>query len=262
MTLSNILAKIFNVPPSCPLTDDDRVWIEDSFGWAIEQFGANRLRDSPVITPTAEYFPDSYTGADEEVEALFRRICGWMGIDPATIDLHIYTEDEPPELNVVGTGPRQHSSAAGLYWQDEADGTIVVALEDRTLDDPVVLVSTIAHELGHVLLLSGKRISASRKDHEPLTDLVAIFCGLGVFTANSAFSFSQWSYGNYQGWNASKCGYLPEPMLGYSLAAYAWLRGEVKAPWRKFLAHNVGVFFDKSIRYLSSVDGGGLASVL
>jgi len=44
---------------------------------------------------------------------------------------------------------------------------------------------TALHELGHVLLLADGKISKDRKDHEHLTDLLTVWLGLGIFTANS-----------------------------------------------------------------------------
>ena len=50
---------------------------------------------------------------------------------------------------------------------------------------PRSLIAAIAHELGHVLLLGGGLISATRRDGEPLTGLVTVYLGMGIFTANA-----------------------------------------------------------------------------
>jgi len=112
------------------------------------------------------------------------------------------------------------------------------------------LVATIAHELGHVILLGGGRISRDDKDHEYLTDLITVFFGLGIFTANSAFQFSQWRDHSHQGWRTARLGYMSEEMFAYSLAAYAWIRNETKPKWSRHLAMNVGHYFKESLKYL------------
>jgi hypothetical protein len=49
----------------------------------------------------------------------------------------------------------------------------VVSINVALLNDPEALVATIAHELGHIHLLSDERISRDTPDHEPLTAKIA-----------------------------------------------------------------------------------------
>ena len=111
---------------------------------------------------------------------------------------------------------------------------------------PVALVATIAHELGHVRLLDEGRISADQRDHEPLTDLLTVYFGLGVFTANAAFDFRQ----GRTGWSYQRLGYLTEQMYGYALACYAHLRGETAPRWARHLDTNPRGYLKQSLRYL------------
>jgi hypothetical protein len=54
-----------------------------------------------------------------------------------------------------------------------------------------MLVATLAHELGHIILLRPGLIKRTKEDMEPLNDLLTIFLGFGIFTANAAFRFEQ-----------------------------------------------------------------------
>src|SRR5262249_53384780 len=85
---------------------------------------------------------------------------------------------------------------------------------------------------------------------EYLTDLLTVFMGLGIFTANSAFMFSQWQTNTHQGWQASRQGYLSEEMFGYALACFAWMRNDLNAPWSSCLSINVLTYFKQSLKYL------------
>jgi hypothetical protein len=103
-------------------------------------------------------------------------------------------------------------------------GTITSAMAVRssgsaTTKPPArrALVATIAHELGHTLLLGDGRISSRREDHEPLTDLLTIFFGIGIFSANAAFDSTQEDQGQYGYMRTTRLGYLTEPMYGYGL---------------------------------------------
>ena len=91
------------------------------------------------------------------------------------------------------------------------------------------------------------RGQSSAKDHEQLTDLATVFFGLGAFTANAAFDFSK----SQQGWRTSRLGYLGEELFGYSLAYYAYLRGEKDPSWARALDANPRDYMRKGLRYLS-----------
>jgi hypothetical protein len=117
----------------------------------------------------------------------------------------------------------------------------------------MALVATIAHELSHVLLLGDARISPDREDHEPLTDLLTIYFGLGIFSANAAFEYYREHRGRNTYSRAARLGYLTEPMFGYALARYAWLRGEAEPGWARFLDTNPRSFLKRGLRYLARV---------
>lgn len=89
------------------------------------------------------------------------------------------------------------------------------------MEDPVALVATLAHELGHVILLRPVLVDRDDPDMEQLNDLLTVFLGFGIFTANSAFRFEQHSDNTSQGWSASRLGYLSEEELGYALSRLA-----------------------------------------
>jgi hypothetical protein len=112
------------------------------------------------------------------------------------------------------------------------------------------LVATIAHELGHVILLGDNLMSPKISDHEPMTDLLTVFLGLGVFTANSAGRFKQFQEDRRVGWSMQRLGYLPESVFGYALARFAIERGENKPEWARHLSPNVRSDFKRSKRWL------------
>src|SRR5262249_54398499 len=118
------------------------------------------------------------------------------------------------------------------------------------LDDPLAMVATMAHELGHVLLLGQGRVSADVEDHEPLTDLLTVFLGLGIFTANSVLREHYWDAGAVSGWSMGRSGYLTMAMYGYALSLFAWMRGEVQPSWAKELRLDVRSAFKEGLRFL------------
>jgi len=167
----------FRKRPECPIDDGQRRWIDERWRWLEGQFGKQQLLTRPVLLPRPEDFPDPYDGSHDAARRLFTRVALAMDVDPSLIDLDFFgeTDDSPFE--------GQRSRAAGLYIGDGDRSQILI--EQRSLVDPMALVGTMAHELGHVHLLGHGRISQDASDHELLTDLLTVFFGFGVFSANS-----------------------------------------------------------------------------
>jgi hypothetical protein len=238
-----------------PLDEDQKEWIEKSFQWLFAEFGEEYFLKRKIVLPEASFFPDKYHGTEESVDIVVKRVCSYMDVNPDLVDVEFLVDrDDTGAKHRLG-GEENYSGAAGLYFSKTSQEIRKkIAINVSEFKNPTRLVATIAHELGHVILLGGGKISPDNKDHEYLTDLLTVFLGLGIFTANSAFQFSQWRDHSHQGWSVSRSGYLSEEMFGYSLAAYAWMRGDVKPKWSHYLAINVGHYFKQSLRYFA--EGG------
>ncbi|WP_405490235.1 hypothetical protein [Nocardia sp. NBC_00511] len=219
----------------------ERLWVEEMLSWCTAQFGPRTLR-APVVLPTPDYFPDSYTGTEAEILALVHRVSGYMGVDRDRIlvEVHSSGDDLPDVPFLEGT---THGEA-GHYRLEH--GRAVVSLDMARMRSPITLVATVAHELAHERLLGERRIAPDRADGEQLTDLVTVFLGLGVFNANAAFQFSQ----NHRGWRSQRLGYLSQPLFGYTLACWTVLRGDPKPLWAKHLDTNPRVYMKQGLRYL------------
>ncbi|WP_433353594.1 hypothetical protein ACQP25_09280 [Microtetraspora malaysiensis] len=212
--------------------------------WLAAEFGREVLKQGPVL-PTADFFPGSYAGSDADIRALVAQICGYLNVEPSLLVVEIEPDDGEDAMVAALELARKSRSAAGHYRRE--NGRPVIAIDQRQAARPMALVATIAHELGHVRLLDEQRVTPDRYDHEPLTDLLTVYFGLGIFTANSAFTFSQGD----QGWSHTRLGYLSEQMLGYALACYAHLRGETRPAWARHLDANPRGYLKQSLRYLA-----------
>jgi hypothetical protein len=231
------------VRATCPVSEKARLWTEESLGWLCSQFGDDALRGE-VLEPQTVFPPGSYAGTQDDASVVLRRLCGRMSVPFESVALEF---DDDPEMT---PDPRvsvahQFSGAAGEYRQ--RDGIAVLAIRRRQLRHPVALAATLAHELGHARLLGEQRINPGRSDGEQLTDLATIFFGLGVFTANAAFDFSQ----THSGWRqTSHLGYLGEALSGYALASFAYRRGERDPAWAAALEVNPRTYMRRGLRYL------------
>ena len=208
--------------PKCPVDPDVRTWIEQRMNWLVAQFGWEALTRFDVVLPIHEHFPAPYDGSREAVRDLFDQVCEYMEIDPRSVELKFYSEGRERSLN-PGPLRTRESATTGLY--DKQEGRTSIWLELSNLHDPACVVATCAHELCHMHLLGGNRLSREDADHEAVTDLATVFFGMGVFTANVSLRDRSTRRGNLEFWSISRQGYLTDPVLGYALALYAWARG-------------------------------------
>ncbi|WP_112240668.1 hypothetical protein [Kribbella monticola] len=234
----------WNKQPKCPVRTEEQLWIEESLDLFADEFGTEILR-RPVVVPEASFFPAGYRGTEDDVRAVFAKICGLVAVEPERVKLEIEPQEATELLSVLPVN-YQSEDAAG-HWQ-RRDGATVITVQSAKAREPLALVATIAHELGHERLLGESRISRSRRDGEPLTDLFTVFFGFGIFSANAAFEFRN-SRGSYR---TSRLGYLTEAMYGYALARYAWLRGEPAPDWANHLDTNPRVYLRDGLRFLAA----------
>ena len=232
----------FRAKAECPIDPATREWVDERWNWLEEEFGLERLRATSVILPRPEFFPDPYHGATKDVRCILDRVCEYMDIDPGTVELSLYTDRKPMHEG-------EWNGTAGLYQAE--DGIFRIWVEAANLDDPLGMVGTMAHELGHVHLLGHGRISQETEDHEPLTDLLTVFLGLGVFTANSVIRENYWHAGQVSGWSMGRRGYLGMPVYGYAFARFARARREIGSDWSGELRPDVRSAFKQAMRFLA-----------
>jgi hypothetical protein len=195
--------------------------------WFITQFGKGPL-ERPVVLPTHDFFPPPFSGSDEDVRAAVRLVAGYMGADAAAIT----------------------TTCTSVLTIDRSSGA-----------DPAALLAVIARDLSRARLTGEHKVTAERRDQEPLTDLLTVYLGMGIFTANAAFDFSRTGppQARIGGWRASRLGCLTEQMFGYGLACYARLRGEPDPGWGRYLDTNPRVYMKHGLAYLGhAAPGGGL----
>ena len=232
----------FRGKPTCPIDEDTKWWMESRFSWLTEELGLERLLQGRTVVPTEEFLPRDYDCSEEGIHDLMCRVARYMDVDPDTLNLHFY-EDTSPQYEGVAN-PR----TAGLYYASEDKFNIL--LELQTLNDPASVVATLAHEIGHVILLGQNRISPEEPDHEKLTDLLTVFMGMGIIPANSVVHESHWQEGQSSVWKVGKRGYMSMNMYGYALALYTLARSDPYPNWSRHLRLDVRAAMKQSVRYI------------
>jgi hypothetical protein len=244
------------IHPRCPVASREQAWIEKMLLWCVERFGEAPL-SGRVVEPTAEFLPPGYRGTEQDVLLVVELVRAHLGIDPARFTVRAVGDPDIASRpgSLLAVHAIRSTVAAGHYQQSGGKGHIRIDLAQAR--DPRRLAAVAAHELCHELLLGDGGIDgADGADHEPLTDLLTVYLGLGIFGANAAFEFESSAIG----WRARTLGYLTEPMFGYALACYAWMRGEPEPAWARYLDNNPRGYLRKGSKYLAQYVGStGLA---
>lgn len=235
--------------PRCPVAPDKKAWIEERLRWLQRTFGPSRVL-APVLHPALKALPQVWNGTKAEALTLLDLLCEYMDVERGQIRIGLVDDESSTHLRMPGS-TFSHSGAAGSYHGRAVDGVFVIKIARKQLENPGALVATICHELGHVLLMGGGKLTGREADNEQLTDLLTVYFGAGIFTANSAFEFRQWQDPQMQGWEMNRLGYLTEAELAYSLACYAWLRAERSPKWSRYLASNILPYFKDALHFLN-----------
>ena len=242
---------MFGFRAKLPVSDPERLWVDQGFDRLARVLGRDRMLRAEVILPTPEHFPDPYDRTEEDADNMFRRICQYMRVARSTIDFELIPDETEELRKLIPYWSSQSGGCAGLYKRDDESSRMIVAVKAAYLKDPLVLAATLAHELGHVILLGGELISRDVPDMEPLTDLLTVFLGFGVFNANTAARFQQHHDEQSQGWSMQRLGYLSEEVYGYALARFAVERGEERPEWADYLTTNVKAYYKRSRAWLT-----------
>lgn len=228
-------------PAACPIDAPTREWIDDRWKWLEQQFGLERLRTCRVILPLREYFPDPYNRTEADARRMLERTCGYLDIDQTAIDLTLYEDKSEIKNKELLKGRKEIPLPTSKRYR--------ISVEISYLNDPLALAATILRELSLILLAQKDCRSVGEREYEPLAELLTIFLGLGVITANAAVIEKVHQFGVFL-WQIGRTGYLDMRMFGYALALFARARGEAAPDWAKILRLDVRTAFKQSMRFL------------
>ena len=215
--------------------------------WFEQTFPERPVERIKVMIPDQREFGVSWDNSEDCGRKVFAHVARDYGIDLSLLTLDFF--DNPVQEfgsgeSVIFLKPDPETpEATGLYFPKDDSGRFTIAIDRENLSNPINFIGTIAHELAHVKLLGEERIE---QNDEMLTDLLTVFMGYGIFTANSAFEF----YTRTDRWGYQSRGYLKIEEWGYALAVLAYLRNEEAPDWSTHLNVRIRPEFKKSLRYM------------
>lgn len=235
----------WNKKKKLPITDEDKVWVDEDLNWLRAEFGEDHFMEIKTITPTKDFYERSFDGTEKDAEFILMRTMELMNIKDVDIKLNFFS-DSPIEMvdGTVLTTPANikgsWKSAAGTFEQKKNE--TLISIETQQLKNPISLIATISHELSHQILLGENRI---KENDEYLTDITAITYGFGIFIGNSRFQFTSSGFG----WQSSSQGYLPEQIIAYAMAWLSKERNE-KIEYNHFLDKSIKKYLQQSYQWL------------
>lgn len=209
--------------PKLPIDGEELEFQLATFKWLRREFG--EPAQEGLVTPTPAFFPsDGRRG----VETLFEEVRLAAGMGDWACELRAGDEDRSVDAGNDHLIRHQGQAPCGTFQIAERDdGPVAIITWNPDLaNDSGALVATFAHELGHYLMATAEQAPPGGWElHELHTDLAAAYLGFGIFLANGARQFRQWSEGKSGGWSSSLQGYLSEGALVTALAIAERLSG-------------------------------------
>jgi len=210
-----------------PIDPDELEWQLATFKWLCSEFGPVTRKE--LVLPLPEIFPGVATRGQERAHQLFADVKRLAGMASWPCVLEPGSKNRPIEAgNSLLLRHDGASAPCGTFRVTDADGQrrVVITYNPDHVDDPIELIATFAHELGHYLMSTAKSDPPGGwKLHELHTDIVGVYLGFGIFLANSAHNFSQFHSGGTMGWSSRRQGYLSEGALVTATAIFERLRG-------------------------------------
>jgi hypothetical protein len=196
-----------------------------TFKWLLRNFGGDDFYQiSQLILPTRDYFPSLINSPEKAAIETFEAVKKHAGLDNWQCSLVAQEEDIDAVVAPTLAIKNAPTSPQGTF-QATPENEVIITYNPALTLKPIQLVATFAHELAHYLTVtSQEEPPGGWANWEFATDLAATFLGFGVFMANSAFNFNQFSNTDSQGWQSSRSGYLSESEHIYALTLFLNLK--------------------------------------
>jgi len=203
-------------------------WSLETWAWLMRTLGGmQRLNQTPLVLANKDFFPPTDTEGAARGRYIFDLVRRWMGIGDWACTLESY-ERRPANAELGGLAMlRGPNDPSGTFRIDDGQPIVSYALD--LVDQPRVLIATLAHELSHYMIAHAWAKGPSpggQEAHELTTELCVAYAGFAVFGANAAFEFGQFQGAGVQGWSSQRRGYFSERTWAFALAIFLELRGD------------------------------------
>lgn len=223
-------------------------WHIENFEWLVRCSASSKsLTQARLVLPKVGYFNTDGEKGHALAERIFAQVKDYAQIGDWPIKLVAIAPNRKPSRSLFEVV--QNRGVLGTF-ETSLENIPQISYASNLVDDPVTLVSTLAHEIGHMLIHGAPLAPICETDEtEFLTDLAAVYMGFGVFLANNSFTTEQWRDDGMgtQGWRTQRQGYLPEPDLVFATALFIAVKGLDPAEARTCLKPHLAKSLDAAL---------------
>jgi hypothetical protein len=188
-----------------PVSAETIDWIEANFDWAIRH--GLLTNQTPLVTLSKQFFTAPSSTSPDFVPRIVQDIKTILGVPQARISVLPLDQLDAKYRHSYG-----ELSSIGGTWQGDGDEALIRYDPDH-ITQPVMLISTMAHEVLHHVLHGIPELPPGDAETEELaTDLHCITMGFGLFQMNAA---------ELAGWS----GYMRQSTRAHALALFIHMRG-------------------------------------
>jgi hypothetical protein len=231
------------------IASEDEAWLIECWRWLDGLIGTvDGETPRHLLLPSGQCFPATTARGQARARHYFDLVRGYMGLGDRHYEL--VAQAERPNLGTsVAFGPMRSEAAGGTY---SVRGNVArVTYDAGILGDPMKTVAVFAHELAHDILLGQASEPPGGPDLEEFaTDLAMAHLGFGLFGANTASEFRQFTDFDRQGWSYARSGYLGENEWGFALALFLVLQRREPKDIGDFLKPHLRSIVKRAHRYL------------
>lgn len=226
------------------ITEDDRHWVEENFRWLKEVFGyPNKQEEQVLLTP--KFFPETFATPAVTIEHVIADLCRQFGIARHTVRHEIVTD-----LRDYNNIPYQIEGKPFECETDLTKGQYTIFVAGSLQKHPERLIYSLIYEFIRIRLTeSNIEFDVGGDDTGLFIYLAGIYYGFGVVLAQNLEHTGRSSDGMWEiKWNYVS--EMPLPVMAFSLATYANLRGEQDPAWKHELKGDFKKMFEDALVYL------------
>ena len=168
--------------------------IVERYARILATFG-HEIGKRSLVLPSAEFFPDRYTGDGASASRLVERMMEHAGLSDVPLTTRIIDGEEPesPHAGGCSSGCQVPAALAASVPRLTDDGdTWMLNIPKHELAHSVVLTTMVARALGHVFLVETLPAGARVDPPVELTaDYAAVALGFGALLLEGAYIYSK-----------------------------------------------------------------------
>ncbi len=237
--------------PKCPVDAREQAWIEMRMAWLGEHLGWDTLRETQTILPTGDFFPLPYDGSESAAQAIYERVCQYAKQDPNDLPVTLFEDQADPSERLV-FGPEFWTAEHGLLACDPGSSSHSPRLYvSKTIAENLeALIACFARGIAGFRMIQDRKLPRTAEDFRHIVELMPIWFGLGIFTANTVLAETPGHSALGMGSSLSPRSSLQARDFGYALALASWMKDETQPEWSRHLRRDAEATFVDGLKYL------------